>query len=138
LARTEIRDTFRSWMHAGRRRHTVCSLLNAQHQTTVEGPKGVTTGMFGKKKGAPEPQQQSFAASPDGGAAADGIYPRGQQPNNQPRSYTPPTRPGGALPGQAGYVTYKLRGRNAMTDIRFKYVRPDGKPDPPRGGRYAK
>jgi len=82
--------------------------------------------MFGKKKdGASEPQQQQH----DSG---------GKQPNNQPRTYTPPTpHQGRALPGQAGYVTYKLRGKNAMTDIRFNYVRPDGKPD--RGpGRYAK
>ena len=82
--------------------------------------------MFGKKKKeeASEPQEQQYA--------------RGKQPNNEPREYTPHTYQGKQLPGHAGYVTYKLRGRNAMTDIRFTYVRPDGKPDPPRGGRYAK
>ena len=78
--------------------------------------------MFGKKKEASsEPEQQSS---------------RGRQPNNQPRTYGPVTYKGKPLPGHAGYVTYKLRGRNAMTDIRFNYVRPDGKPDRP--GRYAK
>jgi hypothetical protein len=90
--------------------------------------------MFGKKKGASEPEQQQSSASP----IDDGVYRSGRQPNNQPRTYTPTTHKGQALPGHAGYVTYKLRGKNAMTDIRFNYVRPDGKPDPPRGGRYAK
>ena len=89
--------------------------------------------MFGKKNKAPsEPRQESY------GAAADGVYGFDQQPNNQPRTYSPPNHKGQALPGHAGYVTYKLRGKNAMTDIRFNYVRPDGKADPPRGGRYAK
>jgi hypothetical protein len=61
----------------------------------------------------------------------------GAQPNNQPRSYQPPSHQGAALPGHAGFQTYKLRKKNAMTDMRFTYVRPDGKPD--RGpGRYAK
>jgi hypothetical protein len=133
LASAAIRDTFRSWMHAGRRRHTVCSLLDAQHQRRFERPKGVAQTMFGKKKGAPEPQRQVSS-----GAAADGVYGFDRQPNNQPRTYSPPNHKGQALPGHAGYVTYKLRGKNAMTDIRFNYVRPDGKPDPPRGGRYAK
>lgn len=35
------------------------------------------------------------------------------------------------LPGSAGYPTGKLanRGRNAMPPHRFRFVRPDGKPD---------
>ena len=87
--------------------------------------------MFGKKKGASEPQEQQSGPTNE-------VYAPGRQPNNQPRTYQGHTYQGKPLPGHAGYVTYKLRGRNAMTDIRFNYVRPDGKPDPPRGGRYAK
>ena len=89
--------------------------------------------MFGKKKGAPEPQQRQVSS----GAAADGVYGFDNQPNNQPRTYSAPTYQGKPLPGHAGYVTYKLRGRNAMTDIRFNYVRPDGKAYS-GPGRYAK
>jgi len=71
--------------------------------------------MFGKKKEASQQQQQQQQS-------------RGQQANNQPRNYTPPSHQGHALPGHAGFLTYKLRGTNAMPDIRFNYVRPDGKP----------
>lgn len=120
MAPTAIRDTLQSWMHAGRRRHTVCSLLDDNTTTTVGETERGPNEMFGKKK--VEPPYPSTV---------------GEQENNTARSYTAPTHEGHALPGQAGFNTYKLRGKNAMPDLRFTYVRPDGKPD--RGqSRYAK
>jgi len=106
-------------MHAGRRRHTVCSLLDERQQRRSQTERG-RNKMFGKKK--VEPPYPSTV---------------GEQDNNAPRSYTAPTHEGHALPGHAGFNTYKLRGKNAMPDMRFTYVRPDGKPDRAKS-RYAK
>jgi len=99
---------------------TRCAACWTNDNNDGRRPKGVANEMFGKKK--VEPPYPSTV---------------GEQDNNAPRSYTAPTHEGQALPGHAGFNTYKLRGKNAMPDMRFTYVRPDGKPD--RGSsRYAK
>jgi hypothetical protein len=69
--------------------------------------------MLGRRKKAAAESEPSQAAEPQ----------RGQNQGG------PPADDG--LPGSAGYPIGKLakRGKNAMPPQRFRFVRPDGKPD---------